>query len=168
MEHYFSKKPKSRPEKNIISYEGLRFHTSSSVFSKKAVDKGTALLIKESKIEPTSKILDIGCGYGAVGISISKLYPKTEVIMSDINERAIALAKKNLKLNNIKAKTIRSNLFENIKDNFDIILSNPPQHAGKGTCIKIIEESFNHLNKNGSLQLVVRHQKGGKALKKDA
>ena len=86
--------------------------------------------------------------------------------MSDINERAIALTKKNLKLNNIKAKTIMSNLFENIKGNFDIILSNPPQHAGKAICIEIIEQSFTHLNKNGSLQLVVRHQKGGKALSK--
>jgi 16S rRNA (guanine1207-N2)-methyltransferase len=166
MEHYFSKKPKSRPEKNIISYEGLQFHTSSSVFSKKAVDKGTALLIKEPKIKPNSKILDIGCGYGIVGISISKLYPETEVTMSDINERAIALTKKNLKLNNAKATVIKSNLFENIKENFDIILSNPPQHAGKDTCIKIIKDSFAHLNKGGSLQLVVRHQKGGKSLSK--
>ena len=170
MEHYFSKKPKTVPKSDTVTYTinsiDFKFYTSSSVFSKKKIDKGTDLLIKESKIPPKSKILDLGCGYGPVGIVISKLYPKTEVTMSDINERAVALAKKNLKLNKTNATVIPSNIFENISEKFDIILSNPPQSAGKKICFKTIEESFNHLKKKGSLQLVARHKKGGKDLSK--
>jgi len=141
----------------------LKFITSSSVFSKDKVDKGSELLIKESKSR--GKILDLGCGYGAVGICLTKVGDK-DVTMSDINERAISLARKNLKLNNAKAKIIKSDLFENIKDKFDTILSNPPQSAGKKICFQLIQDSFVHLNANGSLQLVARHNKGGKDLAK--
>ncbi|MCK5282832.1 MAG: class I SAM-dependent methyltransferase [Nanoarchaeota archaeon] len=170
MEHYFSKKPTSIPKDNTIQYRynsiDFKFITSSSVFSKKKVDKGTNLLIKESKIAQKAKILDIGCGYGPVGIVLSRIHPETQITMSDINERAISLAKKNLKLNNTGAAIVKSGLYDNIEGKFDIILSNPPQSAGKKLCFKLIEESIKHLNKNGSLQLVARHNKGGKDLSK--
>lgn len=168
MEHYFSKKPLSRPKTNLIFYTcnsiDFKFYTSSSVFSKSKIDKGTALLIKESKIQKNSKLLDLGCGYGPVGIILSKLYPATKVTMSDINERALALAKKNLLLNNTKAKIIQSNLYDELDEKFDIILSNPPQSAGKKLCFEIIENAPKYLRAGGSLQLVARHQKGGKNL----
>jgi 16S rRNA (guanine1207-N2)-methyltransferase len=170
MEHYFSSKPKSKPRSNIISYsycsKEFTFETSSSIFSRNKVDKGTELLIKESNMRPKSKILDMGCGYGPVGTILSKLHPGLDITMSDINERALALAKKNIQINNIKAKVIKSNLFENIDEQFDIILSNPPQSAGKKLCFKLIEDSFDHLKNKGTLQLVARHQKGGKDLAK--
>ena len=165
-EHYFSKKPKSNNNERLFYYNNIKFYTSSSVFSKSHLDKGTELLIKESKITENAKILDIGCGYGAIGIILSKLYPKANITMSDINERAINLAKKNSKINNVNPKIIQSNLFENINEKFDIILSNPPQHAGKKVCFEMIEKSKKHLNDKGTLQLVARHNKGGKELSK--
>ncbi len=170
MEHYFSEKPGSVPRIKEISYriksKDFKFFTSSSVFSRNKIDKGTDLLINESKITPKAKILDLGCGYGPVGIVLSRLYTQSEITMSDINERAVSLTKKNLKLNNVRATSIQSNLYQNISEEFDIILSNPPQSAGKKLCFRIIEDSINHLKKGGTLQLVARHQKGGKDLSK--
>jgi len=169
MEHYFSKKPTSAKKEILIHYAmgnySFKFYSSSSVFSKKRIDKGSELLIKESVI-PSGDVLDIGCGYGAIGIILSKIYPKTTITMTDINERALELVKRNLKLNDAKATVIKSNLFQKMDSKFDSILSNPPQHAGKKVCIKIIEDSKNYLNPNGTLQLVARHQKGGKSLSK--
>ena len=170
MEHYFSQKPKSKSELKLIGFrigaKDFKFYTSSSVFSKRRVDKGTALLINESKIGDKERILDIGCGYGPVGVVISKTHPDCEVVMSDVNERALALAKKNLGLNNSEAEIVRSDLYDKIEEGFDVILSNPPQSAGKDICFTIITESINYLKKKGSLQLVARHQKGGKDLSK--
>ena len=89
------------------------------------------------------------------------------VVMSDINKRAIMLAKKNVELNNIKAEIYQGNLYEKIRDNdFDAVVSNPPNTAGKELCFQLIEESKNYLKQNGSLQIVARHNKGGKTLSK--
>jgi 16S rRNA G1207 methylase RsmC len=168
MEHYYSEKPTAPRRDNVLIYifqgHEFKFHTSTSVFSKKKIDKGTELLIMKSKIEENSDILDLGCGYGPVGVIISRMHPKCQVVMSDINERAILFSKKNLSLNNTTAKVIRSNLYDDINGKFDTILSNPPQSAGKQVCFDIIEGAPAHLRKNGSLQLVARHQKGGKDL----
>ena len=170
MEHYFSKNPVSEPKENIVRYKlnnlELSFFTSSSVFSKRQIDKGTALLIKACRINIGAKVLDIGCGYGVVGISVSRLYPRTQVTMSDINERAIALAKKNSVINKADVNIISSDMFENIHESFNVILSNPPQSAGKKLCFELIVQSFLHLENGGSLQLVARNQKGGKELSK--
>jgi len=84
--------------------------------------------------------------------------------MSDINKRAVFLARKNAKLNNLDIKITHSDGFEKIKQNFDIVLLNPPQLAGKQVCFRLIEQSFKHLNKDGYLELVARHNKGGKTL----
>lgn len=170
MEHYFSKKPESILKLNLIYYKfgakEFKFHTSSSVFSKKRIDKGTDLLIRECRIKGKERILDLGCGYGPVGVVISKIYPECELVMSDINERALTLAKRNLKLNGCKADVVQSNLYDGIKGEFDLIFSNPPQSAGKDICFRIITDALGFLKKRGSLQLVARHQKGGKDLAK--
>jgi 16S rRNA (guanine1207-N2)-methyltransferase len=170
MDHYYSEKPASSPKDITIKYtlnsHIFTFFTSTSVFSKDKVDRGTDLLIRESKITPNAKILDIGCGYGAVGIVIGALQPYVSVTMSDINERALALAKRNSEFNEVNATLLKSYLFENIRDTFDIVLSNPPNSAGKQLCFQLIEQSFEHLNKGGSLQLVVMKKKGGKELAK--
>ena len=170
MEHYFSKKPESIPKSNLISYllgaKEFKFHTSSSVFSKNKVDNGTSLLIKEGKILDKSRILDLGCGYGPVGVVMSKIHPDSEVVMSDVNDRALSLSRRNLKLNGCKAEVISSNLYEKLSGKFDVILSNPPQHAGKKVCFEIIIRAPDYLNTGGNLQLVVRHQRGGKDLAK--
>lgn len=168
MEHYFSKKPKSTKKDRTINYItkdiNIVLFTSSSVFSKNKVDKGTDLLIRESRIFNGAKILDLGCGYGVVGVALSKIHPKSKIVMSDINERALTLAKKNLELNKSSAEIVRSDLFDKINGKFDVILCNPPQSAGKKLCIKLIEDSVKYLKKNGILQLVARSKKGGKHL----
>jgi len=170
MEHYFTKSPKSEIKifkiKNKLRNKEIEFYTASGLFSLKNIDKGSKLLTEKCIIKNNWKILDLGCGYGIIGLALKLAYPNMEVTFSDINERAIQLTNMNLKLHNIKAKAIQSNSFENIKDKFDTILLNPPQTAGKEICFKLIEDSKEHLKNKGLLQIVARHNKGGKDLSK--
>lgn len=168
-EHYYTEQPvselKIRQIKAILRGKEFSFYTGSGVFSPEKVDIGTALLIKDSIIEPEAKILDLGCGYGPIGIAIKKIFPETKVFMTEINQRAVMLAKKNAKLNTAYVKITQGNLYEGIKDEkFDIILVNPPMAAGKQLCFAMIEQAKEHLAQNGTLQLVARHQKGGREL----
>ena len=142
----------------------FEFYTASGVFSKNKVDKGTLILAKNMFIKKNSNVLDIGCGIGVLGIVAAKFF-NANVVMSDINKRAVALAKMNAKLNNVEAEIYQGNLYEPIKQaDFDVVLLNPPQTAGKEICFELIKKSKNYLKKDGSLQLVARHNKGGKTL----
>ncbi len=167
MEHYFSRRPTSEPNEKKVT-EKLRGNdisliTVSGVFSVGKIDKATSLLIESSEIVDGSFILDLGCGYGAVGCSIAKSCPKCSVVMSDVNERALEYARKNMKLNRLQnCKVVNSDVFLNISSKFDAILLNPPINAGRKLCNRMIEESLDHLEKRGSLQIVARHNKGGK------
>lgn len=167
--HYYSEKQDS--ELRLIKcsfsfkFQSLEFYLASGVFSKTRIDKGTELLLNSAIIQPNWNILDLGCGDGIIGISIAKVFPNSKVLLSDINERAVATTQKNIELNKIKnAKVKKSNIFINIKQSFDTILLNPPQSAGKDVCFNMITQSKNHLNKNGLLQIVARNKKGGKSL----
>ncbi|MBT3463914.1 class I SAM-dependent methyltransferase [archaeon] len=171
MSHYFSKKQDTEfiIKKIEVNVAGLTFEllSSSGVFSKDELDKGSKILIENSIIEDGWEVLDLGCGYGVVGISIKKMYPTTNVLMSDINQRAVSLSKKNIRLHQLKdIKAKDSDNFEKIDEKFDTILLNPPQTAGKDICFKMIEDSFDHIKSDGLLQLVARHNKGGKTLSK--
>lgn len=170
-EHYYSKKQTSKLRIKEIEVKlrgnNLKFYTGSGVFSIGKIDKGTQLLIEKCIIKPNWKVLDLGTGYGPIGISIAKAFPSTKILMTDINQRAIKLTKNNIKLNNITNTEIKkSNLYNNIKEKFNTILTNPPQTAGKEICFEIIEKAKDHLKNNGLLQLVARHNKGGKELEK--
>ena len=169
-EHYFTRKPTSEKVVNeittYIKNHKFIFRTSSGMFSKERVDKGSELLIENAVIEDGWKVLDLGCGWGSIGIAIKKVFPSTEVTMIDINERAISLAKRNAKINNVKADIKQGNLYENITDKFDAIIVNPPMKAGRETCYAIIEKAKERLNENGLLQLVALHNKGGAMLEK--
>jgi len=171
-DHYYSKKPASKLKVKEISTsikgKEIKLITSSGVFGKDKVDKGTILLIEKSEIKDIDNfsVLDLGCGYGVVGISIKLLYPKTEITCSDVNQRAINLTEKNSELNKVELISIQSDLFENIKEEFNTILVNLPQNAGKDICFGMIEQSKEHLKKDGTLQAVSRHQKGGKQYEK--
>ena len=131
MPHYFSEKQDSKSilKKITINVLGSNINmlTSSGIFSKDRLDKGTELLINSAIIKQDSKVLDLGCGYGIVGIAIAKNNSSTNVLMSDINERAVKISKKNIrfhKLNNLEVR--KSNVFDAIPETFDTILLNPP------------------------------------------
>lgn len=170
-EHYYSEKQTStfRPKKIEVALLGKEFevYTSGGVFSPKKIDKGTKLLIENAEVEKGTRLLDLGCGYGIVGLAVKLANPEVEVVFTDVNQRAVKLTRMNLELNKVKGKVKQGKGFEKLKgEMFDVILLNPPQTAGKKTCFKMIEESKEHLKKKGTLQLVARHQKGGKTLKK--
>lgn len=167
MEHYYSQNPSVSHDENKIRYRigeiELELITDAGVFSKKRVDFGSDLLIN-SIPQISGKVLDIGCGYGVIGISLSHLNPSSEVTMIDINERAVELANRNIQLNNIKnAKAIQSNGFENVNGTFDVIVSNPPIRTGKKVIYPIFEQSIEFLNNNGSIYLVIQKKQGAKS-----
>ncbi|MBW2972545.1 methyltransferase [Candidatus Woesearchaeota archaeon] len=172
-EHYFTKEPTSlfRPQKVRMAVAGteIELYTAGGVFSPKQLDKGTRLLIKAAIVKKGWKVLDLGCGYGIVGIAIKKMNPSAEVVMSDVNSRAVKLARMNLEELKMEAAVLHSDAFSNKELDsmrFDTILLNPPQTAGKDVCFRLIEESKMHLVKGGLLQIVARSQKGGKQLSK--
>jgi 16S rRNA G1207 methylase RsmC len=169
MAHYYSEKQTSslRLRKINVSLRGVsaEFYTGSGVFSFRKIDRGTAILIEYCVMKKDWRILDIGCGYGVVGIIIAKAFPEAEVVMTDINKRAVKLAKMNCELNQLfNAEVKQGDLFEKVEGEFDTILVNPPQVAGKDVCFKIIENAKKYLYNKGLLQLVARHNKGGKVM----
>ena len=166
-EHYYSRKPstESNPVKWQSELKGnsFCFKTDSGVFSKKEVDFGSRLLIDTFKLkEDNSIILDVGCGYGPIGLSLAKAYPDALVHMVDVNERAILLAKENAaenKLDNVKIYESDRLLGVEEKD-FNAILTNPPIRAGKKIVHDIFEQSFLHLAEGGELWVVIQKKQG--------
>ncbi|MEM2440562.1 MAG: class I SAM-dependent methyltransferase [Candidatus Bathyarchaeia archaeon] len=169
-DHYFSEKPKAKPRFGLIQTcirgKTFKFLTASGVFSKKRVDLGTRLLIKSMILPESGLVLDVGCGYGAIGIAAASFNPKLHVVMVDINERAVRLAKRNIELNKVyNAEVRRGNLYEPVKGMlFNCILSNPPVSAGLATVKAIITEAPEHMVKRGTLQMVLKSKIGGKRL----
>lgn len=139
------------------------FTTDNGVFSKKYIDFGShTLLCSFEPNEIDAPILDVGCGYGPLGIIISTLYDK-EVLMLDINERAVELANKNILMNNAsKAKAQKSYLFDSLDENmrFSSIVTNPPIRAGKKVVFEIYEQAYKYLCDKGELWVVIQKKQG--------
>lgn len=169
-DHYFSEKPKTRPRFGLIKVclhgKTFKFLTASGVFSKKRVDLGTKLLIKSMMLPESGLVLDVGCGYGAIGIVAASINPKLRVVMVDVNERAVKLAKRNIELNMIcNAEVRRGNLYEPVKGMlFNCILSNPPVSAGLSTVKAIITDAPKHMAEKSTLQMVLKSKIGGKRI----
>ena len=166
-EHYFSASPKSKPKFGLIQTylrgKPFKFLTASGVFSKKRVDLGTSLLIKSMILPESGYVLDIGCGYGAIGIAAASLNPKIHVVMVDVNERAVRLAKRNIRLNNVSnAEVRRGHLYKPVEGMlFNCILANPPISAGMVIVKSIITEAPKHMAEKATLQMVVKSKVGG-------
>jgi 16S rRNA G1207 methylase RsmC len=144
----------------------FQFLTASGIFSKKRVDLGTRLLIKCMILPESGYVLDLGCGYGAVGIVAAVFNPDLHVVMVDINERAVRLARQNAGINNARNVIVKhSHLYESIKRfTFNCILSNPPVSAGMKTVKAIITEAPEHMASKALFQMVVKSKIGGKRL----
>jgi 16S rRNA (guanine1207-N2)-methyltransferase len=169
-EHYFAAEPKSKERFGLVRTNlcgrNFEFLTASSVFSKRRIDLGTRLLIESMILPKTGCILDIGCGYGAVGIVAARLNPKLRVFMTDVNVRAVRLARKNLPLNKIANAEVRyGHFYEPVEDlKFDCILSNPPVSAGMETVKTIVTQAPKAMTDKATFQMVIRSKIGAKSL----
>ena len=144
--------------------QSFHFYTDAGVFSKKMVDYGSQVLLNALDLERGKNLLDVGCGYGPLGISLAKVQG-VQSTMIDINSRAIDLAKKNAERNGVVAHIFHSNIYENVSEKFDYIISNPPIRAGKKVVHEIIEGAFDHLNQGGSLTIVIQKKQGAPSAK---
>ncbi|CAB49448.1 class I SAM-dependent methyltransferase [Pyrococcus abyssi] len=169
MGHYYSREPnvplKTKQIDVCIRGYCFKFITASGVFSFGKLDRGTELLIENMILKPDWKILDLGCGYGVIGIVASRFV--NYVVMTDINKRAVQIARKNIKINGVKNAEVRlGNLYEPVEgEKFHSIITNPPVHAGKDILREIVINAPNYLHDGGMLQLVIKTKLGAKFIK---
>ncbi|MBO7747525.1 class I SAM-dependent methyltransferase [Paenibacillus sp. MWE-103] len=165
-DHYYTQSPGTKHDRQqletVLRGHKLRFVTDAGVFSKTGIDFGSRVLIEAVEFGERDRILDVGCGYGPMGISAAKLAPAGQVTMIDINERAVALANENIRLNGISnAAAMQSDLFERVLDRtFDAIITNPPIRAGKEVVHRIFEDGAALLNPGGFMWVVIQKKQG--------
>lgn len=166
-QQYFAVSPQaeSKPVTFEITFAGqaFRFISDAGVFSKGELDKGTHLLLSALPQGLEGDVLDLGCGWGAVGTITGKLNKAAHVTMIDINERAVKLAAANAANNGVRAKALQSDGLRNVTGRFDHILLNPPIRAGKKTVYRLFDESAAALSPKGALYVVMRKQQGAES-----
>lgn len=170
LEHYFSNNPQIKSELRKVDAKigelRLSFFSDNGVFSKDKIDFGSNLLVteimKNLNYTPTN-ILDVGCGYGFMGICLSK-YFSCQADLVDVNERAVHLCKKNIALNKVSANAFISDIYENVKDKYNLIITNPPIRAGKLTVLNFLKGAKDYLESNGNLWFVIRKDQGAKSI----
>lgn len=170
---YFATDPTVKHDERIVEYHidniNLKFTTDAGVFSKLRIDYGSGVLIKVMKEQefPPVGVLDVGCGYGPIGLFAAKFWPKQEIDMVDINERALNLARRNAKLNNITNVDIfSSNGYEHVDKKYGLIVTNPPIRAGKKVVDEILANAKAHLVDDGLLLAVLQKKQGAPSAKK--
>lgn len=167
--HYYTKNPETESKETSWTFplrdREFRFISDSGVFSKKTVDFGSRLLIESVRLneEVAGDILDVGCGYGPMGLALAHAYPARLVEMVDVNERALSLARRNAEANNIRnVKVYESNTYDQVPQGrqFAAIVSNPPIRAGKQVVHRILSEAHTHLLPGGTLTVVIQKKQG--------
>lgn len=176
MSHYYDENPEVESDELLFTYSydkcKLELVTDSGVFSKGKIDFGSDLLVKTFLKAyppgPTKRILDVGCGYGPIGLMIAKTSPHHEVTMVDVNQRALSLSRKNRKKNRIKNVEIKESdgLSQVEADAYDFMLTNPPIRAGKKVVHSILEDAYKVLKQGGALYVVIQKKQGMPSAKK--
>ena len=168
MNHYFTAEPPTGHQEKTIQFRQMgidfTFVTDQSVFSRQRLDYGSACLLEavERDDQPkTGRLLDLGCGYGALGIILKRIHPALAVVMCDINKRAVALTRRNADINQTRfVDVVESDGMRQVEGTFDLIVTNPPIRAGKETVHRFFQEASERLNPAGSLFVVIRKQQG--------
>ncbi len=172
MSHYFENDQNLKSELRELSYKYnssfFKFNSDNGVFSKNKIDYGSKLLLETylNEANVNVRVLDVGCGYGLIGIVIG-VVTDSYVDMVDVNRRAVHLANMNIKkYKEFKGQAFISDAYENVNGLYDVIITNPPIRVGKNKVLEILEGAFDHLNDNGSLYFVIRKDQGALSIKK--
>lgn len=172
MSQYFDNDKNIKSERKIIKFnfdnKVFSIYSDNGVFSKDRFDYGTRVLLNSVDIDKLSgNVLDLGCGLGVVGIILGTFNKGINIDMVDINERAIDLAKNNLVLNNVKANVFVSDIYSNIDNKYDFIITNPPIRTGKNVIRGFLLGSYDYLKDDGILYFVMRKDHGVKSMIKE-
>lgn len=165
-EHYYSQRPAVASHRQLfeLTVRGIRLKltTDAGVFSKQGLDYGSKALIERMEIPPGSRILDVGCGYGPIGLTAARLTQDGFADLVDVNERAVELARLNAEANGIgNVSVMQSDGLASVGgQRYDVILTNPPIRAGKGVVHRIFEECAEHLVPGGALWIVIQNKQG--------
>ena len=173
MGYYFDDNPASSSEIREIKFtlfdKEYTYYTDNGVFSKSRIDEGTYIFLKILlPLHLTGDILDLGCGYGPIGLTIALNSPEARITLADINSRALALASKSLATLNLESRVtcLHSDIYESIEGKYDSIVVNPPIRAGKVVTYAMYEGAFTHLIDGGSLFIVIRKNQGAPSASK--
>ena len=174
LEHYFTNNNNLKSEIRELSYiyngKPFTFLSDNGVFAKNKIDYASKLLVEsflklvDTRVEDCN-LLDVGCGYGYMGIVIGGIL-KCNVDLVDVNKRAVHLSERNIKLNNVKGRAFESNAYECVKNKYKYIITNPPIRAGKGVVLDILVNAKGHLLDDGELWFVINKDQGAKSIKK--
>lgn len=163
--HYFIEDDTLVPNIETFVYyfkdSKFTFTSNSGMFSPGHTDYASGLLMQMLP-QLSGSLLDLGCGWGVIGIVLGKYY-NLDVTMADINGRALECAKNNCKQNNFEAEIIKSDCFENIDKSFDTITLNPPIHAGKNVIFDMYDGAYAHLNTGGKFYIVIQKKHGAQS-----
>jgi len=162
-DHYYTENPNSAHDERRVAVNALgndlTFVTDAGVFSRDGLDRGTEVLL-EALPPLAGRVLDLGCGWGAVGVALGKRCPALDIVMTDINSRAVELARRNLAENGVKATVLQGDGFDAVEGRFDAIVTNPPIRAGKAVIYGLFARARDYLEPDGALYVVIRKQQG--------
>ncbi len=173
MSQYFEENNKLINNKKLITInfkdKYYKVYTNNGIFSKDKLDYGTKLLLENiTKNNLAGNILDLGCGYGIIGIILASTYHNISVDMCDITDRAISLSQENTRNLNLKNINIyKSDIYDSVKNKYNYIITNPPIRAGKDILRKFLLGAKEHLKENGELWFVMRKDHGVKSMIKE-
>ena len=165
---YFAENPDAEHDIHELKVQLLgqkmTFLTDAGVFSKKMIDYGSQALLKCLDFHKQESVLDVGCGYGTLGLTLVKA-KEVEATLVDINQRALDLARQNAERNQVLATIFQSNIYQTVEGRFHHIISNPPIRAGKQIVHEVITGSYTHLLDGGDLTIVIQKKQGAPSAK---